>query len=195
MNPQRYINVTETWGKNVDFFFYSDHEDFDKKIIKVSDRTDYQSNEEKHINIIQYVADNIKGYDWYFFCDDDTFVNTKKLESFVIDLDKSCVHGSLLPGTWPNDRSLNYCSGGAGYLLHSDIIKLIRPNVRSFSSGFADVSLGLILREMNIESINYPFFNSQPPEHYKIPIENVKDYITFHYMKSFDEMNMLFNKL
>ena len=100
MNPQRYINVTETWGKNVDFFFYSDHEDFDKKIIKVSDRTDYQSNEEKHINIIQYVADNIKGYDWYFFCDDDTFVNTKKLESFVIDLDKSCVHLILNGGIY-----------------------------------------------------------------------------------------------
>lgn len=195
MNPQRYTNVVDTWGKNVDFLFYSDHEDIDKKIIKVSDRTDYQSNEEKHINIIQYVSDNITGYDWYFFCDDDTFVNTKKLESFVVDLDKNCVHGSLLPGTWSNDKSLNYCSGGAGYLLHTDTIKLIRPNVRSFSTGFADVTLGLILREMNIKSINYHLFCSQPPEYINVPVTEVKNYISFHYIKTYEKMTELFNNI
>ena len=32
MNSSRYFNVKETWGKNVDCLFYSDHEDIEKNI-------------------------------------------------------------------------------------------------------------------------------------------------------------------
>jgi len=195
MNPERYYNVVNTWGKNVDYLFYSDHEDSDKKIIKVSNRTDYHSNEDKHINMIHYLIKNIKNYEWFFFCDDDTFVNTKKLEQFIDKLDIESVHGSVLDGTWPGDKTLKYCSGGAGYLISYKLLSKIINNVKILNTGYSDVSIGLILRDLKIKSFNYPFFNSQPPQHYKIPIENVKDYITFHYMKSFDEMNMLFNKL
>ena len=52
-----------------------------KKIIKVSDDFTYSSNEPKHVNVIKYLIENDYQYEWFFFCDDDTFVNTKNLES------------------------------------------------------------------------------------------------------------------
>ena len=67
VKSERYYNVKETWGKDIDILFYSDYEDVDKKIIKVSDRTDYGSNEEKHVNVIHYLSENNNDYEWFFF--------------------------------------------------------------------------------------------------------------------------------
>jgi len=161
INPQRYYNVKESWGKNVDCLFYSDHNDVDKNIIKVSDRTDYHSNEEKHINSLHYVSTNIKDYEWFFFCDDDTFVNTQKLEGLLDTFDKNSIHGSLLDeGNWPMDKSLNFCSGGAGYLIHSELLTNIIEHIKILNTGCSDVTLGLHLRTLNIKSINHNFFKS-----------------------------------
>jgi len=192
MYSNRYFNVKETWGKNVNCLFYSDHEDKEKNIIKVSNRTDYRSNEEKHINALHYVSNNINNYEWFFFCDDDTFVNTKKLEELLNILDKNCVHGSVLnEGNWPGDRSLNFCSGGAGYVIHTELLKKITEQVKILNNGCSDVTLGLFLRDMGIESINYEYFRSQPPEFFNIPLNETKNYITFHYIKTKELMNEL----
>lgn len=196
MNPQRYYNVKESWGKNVDCLFYSDHNDVDKNIIKVSDRTDYHSNEEKHINSLHYVSTNIKDYEWFFFCDDDTFVNTQKLEGLLNTFDKNSIHGSLLDeGNWPGDKSLNFCSGGAGYLIHSELLTNIIEHIVILNTGCSDVTLGLHLRNLNIKSINHNFFRSQPPSFFNIPITETKNYITFHYIKTIDEMNLLLENI
>jgi hypothetical protein len=196
INPQRYYNVKESWGKNVDCLFYSDHNDVDKNIIKVSDRTDYHSNEEKHINSLQYVSTNIKDYEWFFFCDDDTFVNTQKLEGLLDIFDKNSIHGSLLDeGHWPTDKSLNFCSGGAGYLIHSELLTNIIEHIKILNTGYSDVTLGLHLRTLNIKSINHNFFKSQPPSFFNIPINETKNYITFHYIKTIDEMKLLLENI
>lgn len=187
----RYHNIKDTWGKSKDCLFYSDYEDLDKNIVKVSDRTDYHSNEEKHINSLHYVSKNMKDYEWFFFCDDDTFVNTKKLESLLDTLDKKSVHGSLLEGTWSIDPTLNYCSGGAGYLINSSLLSEIIEKVKVLNSGFSDVTLGLILRDLGVKSINYDFFKSQPPHHYGISMYETHNYITFHYIKDMGEMGAL----
>jgi hypothetical protein len=194
MNPDRYFNVKKTWGKDVNCLFYSDHEDTEKNIIKVSDRKDYHSNEDKHINVLHYVSNNVKDYEWFFFCDDDTFVNTKKLENFVDLLDKDSVHGSVLNGTWSVDKSLNYCSGGAGYLIHTELLHKITRHLKILNTGYSDVTLGLLLRELGIKSIDYNFFNSQPPSFYNIPVDDTSNYITFHYIKTINDMNNLFSR-
>lgn len=195
INPDRYYNVKETWGKDVDCLFYSDHRDVKKNIIKVSDRNDYHSNEPKHINALTYVSNNITGYDWFFFCDDDTFVNTKKLNEFVIDIDKESVHGSSIKGSWSRDPSLDYCSGGAGYLIHFDLLKKIKKHVKVFNSGYSDVSLGMTLRELNIKSINHDVFRSQPPEFYNYNINDFKNFISFHYIKTKEDMLNILNNI
>jgi len=195
MNPDRYDNVKETWGKNVDCLFYSDHEDLEKNIIKVSNRNDYHSNEEKHVNAIHYVSENIKNYEWFFFCDDDTFVNTKKLENLLDTFEIDSIHGSLLnEGHWPGDRTLDFCSGGAGYLIHHKLLETIHSNLRILNTGCSDVTLGICLRNLGIKSMDHLYFRSQPPSFFNVPINETKNYITFHYIKTKHEMeNLLMN--
>jgi hypothetical protein len=41
---ERYDNVMNTWGRDVDCIFYSDHEDLNKNIIISSNDTSYKSN-------------------------------------------------------------------------------------------------------------------------------------------------------
>jgi hypothetical protein len=79
--PDRHDGIVNSWGKDVDYIFYADCDNEEKKIVKVSDDSTYSSNEPKHINVIKYLIENDYQYDWFFFCDDDTFVNTKRLEN------------------------------------------------------------------------------------------------------------------
>lgn len=199
-NPDRYFNVKETWGKDVDCIFYSDHEDKEKNIIKVSDRTDYHSNEDKHVNVIKYLGENINNYEWFFFCDDDTFVNTKKLEELSDNFDKNKVHGQMLKTDNSNgiplpSPILEYCSGGAGYLIHNKILKIIKQNIRLLDTGYSDVTLGLILRDLNILVSDSDYFKSQSPWFYGYTDEIMKNYISFHYVKTKNEMEHILNNI
>ena len=189
MNPDRYYNVKETWGKYLDCMFYSDHEDKEKNIIKVSDRTDYHSNEDKHVNVLKYLGEDIKNYEWFFFCDDDTFVNTKKLEGLLDTFDKNRVHGQMLKtdnymGNPLPPPILEYCSGGAGYLIHNEILKIISKEIKFLNTGYSDVTLGLLLRDLNILVSDSDYFRSQPPSFYGYNDETIKNYATFHYIKT-----------
>lgn len=194
INKERFNNVKETWGNNVDTLFYSDYEELDKNIIKVSDRTDYHSNEEKHINVLKYVNENIKNYEWFFFCDDDTFVNTKKLESVLDTFNKKSVNGSAIK-CWSSDYNLEYCSGGAGYLIHYELLDTITKKIKVLNTGYSDVTLGLHLRDLNISVLDSIFFRTQPPSAFNYNDEDLKNFITFHYIKTKDEMQLLMNKL
>ena len=195
VNKHRYDNVMNTWGKNKDVLFYADYNDTNKNVVKVSNNTNYASNEEKHINIIKFLNENNKyNYEWIFFCDDDTFVNTNKLEDNLDTFDPNFVNGSVL-NTWPNDSSLYYCSGGAGMLINFNLLKKINLNIKNHNTNFADVSIGISLRESNIECFNSVLFNTQPPEFYNIEISDVKNYISFHYIKTEDKMKTMLDNI
>jgi hypothetical protein len=188
--PERYDGIVNSWGKNVDFLFYSDCDNEDKKIVKVSDNSSYSSNEPKHINVIKYLVENDYQYEWFFFCDDDTFVNTKNLENNLDLFDKDKINGSVLKDTWPQDRSLVYCSGGAGYLIHKTLLPIISKTIK-LGSGYSDVSLGICAKELNIGFINHDGFKSQTPNFYKVEKTLIKDIYTFHYIKP-DLMNEMY---
>jgi hypothetical protein len=188
--PDRYDGVVNSWGKDVEFLFYSDCDNKDKKILKVSDNSSYSSNEPKHINVIKYLVENDYQYEWFFFCDDDTFVNTKNLEKNLDLFDRDKINGSILDGTWPRDRKLKYCSGGAGYLIHKTLLPIISKTIK-IGSGYSDVSLGICAKELNIEFVNYDEFKSQTPEFYKLEKTLIKDIYTFHYIGP-DLMNEMY---
>ena len=187
----RYDNVVNTWGKNVDYIFYSDHEDLDKNIIKSSNDSSYKSNEEKFCNILNLIPQEYQNYDWFLFCDNDTFVNTKLLNEKLPDFDENIVYGQEL-NTFHRDRSLFYVSGGAGKLISNKILQLIKGNVPNRKTSYADVTLGYALRELNIPIQDYPLFKSQPPEFYGINDNDVQNFITFHYIKTTDLMYKLY---
>lgn len=190
MYRARHTAIKMTWGSKVDCLFYADYEDLANGVIKVSDRSDYASNEEKHVQAIKYVANNYN-HDWVFFCDDDTFVNTDKLSKLANNWSPENVHGSLITGCWPHDRSLPYCSGGAGYLIHKNLLKIVAPNIAVKHTDYSDVTLGLCLRDLKIICQDHSLFKSQPPAFYGITPDKWSEYISFHYIKTKEEMESL----
>lgn len=188
---KRYENCVSTWLQEQDFIFYSDHEDLEKNIIKVSDDNTYKSNEPKFVNIVNNLPEQYLKYDWFLFCDNDTFVNTKKLNSIIDDLDENYFYGSIIDG-WHRDNKLKYISGGAGKLISNKQLREMRSKLTVRNVGFADVCLGHYLRDFKKQIINLDTFKSQPPEHYQIPTEQVKDYVSFHYIKEMSVMKKLY---
>ena len=91
--------------------------------------------------------------------------------------------------------SLYYCSGGAGMLINFNLLKKINLNIKNHNTNFADVSIGISLRESNIECFNSVLFNTQPPEFYNIEISDVKNYISFHYIKTEDKMKTMLDNI
>lgn len=191
----RYHSIKNTWGKHVDTLFYSDYENLEQNIVKVSDNKTYSSNEEKHINVIKNLENFVNNdYEWFFFCDDDTFVNVSMLEKKLNDFDPNYVHGSVI-NCWPSDRLLSYCSGGAGYLIHNTLLSKIKLNLKNYNTGYSDVSLGLSLRENGVKVLNHELFNSQAPSFYGFGVDSIKKLITFHYIKSEQDMLKLLNNI
>jgi len=182
--PERYDGVVNSWGKDVDYVFYADCDNKEKNIIKSSNDSTYSSNEPKHVNIIKYLIENNYQYEWFFFCDDDTFVNTKNLETNLDLFDINKITGSLLKGTWREDPRLNYCSGGAGYLIHNTTLEKISKNIEIENTGYSDVTLGICALKLGIEFEDDDRFNSQSPEVLKIDKTLIKDIFSFHYITS-----------
>lgn len=179
--PDRYQSIMETWGKNVDILFYSDHEEL-PNIIKVSNNSDYNSGEEKQINIINNFPYDKMNYDWFVFVDNDSFVNTKKVLTEIESFDKNYVHGDVC-NCWSNDFSLPYCLGGAGIFVSREILLKLKGNLTHNPVMWGDVSLGINLRNLNIPVISNSLCHSQPPSLYNIPENEIKNHLTFHYIK------------
>jgi hypothetical protein len=181
----------KTWGQDVDYVFISDHEDPSKKIMKFSNNPNYDSGQEKQIKSANYFSTIDLDYDFVFFCDNDCFVNTRKLSEFVQTCDTNCVWGELCK-CWKPEPTLNYTLGGSGILLSKSIMKQINGKLKEHHIQYGDVSLGLNLRDMGIEMRHYDFFKSQPHTFYNLSLDDVKNYITFHYIKDFQTMNQYY---
>lgn len=189
----RYKNVVETWGKDIDYIFYSDYEDEKKKIIKTSNNISYYGLEEKILNASKKINEIYCDYDWFFFCDDDTFVNTKLLISKLETFDENYVHGQILVHGWRIDPSLIFCSGGAGTLMHKKLLQKLSSNIKNNNIGIADVSLCMNMRDNKIEIKNSNLFYNNTPQSKNIKESDYKNYITFHNIKTEEMMKHLYN--
>jgi len=192
VHPDRYNNVINSWGKDQNLLFYSDTEDPNKNIVKVTDRTDYHSNEEKNVNVFKriFLDKKFHNYDFYFFCDNDTFVNTRNLEDFLSnkDIDTNKLYG-IKANSWPADKSLYYCGGGAGYIMSHSLLFNVFHECKNYQTGYSDVSVGLYAREKGIDVINCKYLHSFPPgSPYNFPYEKIADQISFHYIKRLEDM-------
>jgi hypothetical protein len=187
----RYNHLVDTWLIGKDFIFYSDHEDLEKNVIKVSNDDTYKSNEEKFVNVLRNFPEKYLDYEWYFFVDNDTFVNTKKLESILSELNPEHFYGQKI-SSWGKDKSLEYLSGGAGKLVSNQNLRQMSNSIEHKHTTYADVCMGLYMRENHKNIVNMDYFKSQPPSFYNIELSEVKNYISFHYIKNKEEMIELY---
>lgn len=194
LHEDRYWNLIKTWAKDVDHVFYSDHEDKTKHIIKTSNNKSYGSGEEKLTTMMNILPEQYLDYDWYMHCDNDTFVNTKKIFELAQSADPKKIHGLIARIEFPQGVPLNYCGGGAGYLMSNEIYhNFYRGKSKTYNSNYGDVAIGVIARENNIQFQHHEGFNSFPPSHYGMTDSSkIANQYTFHYIHNFDLMKHLY---
>lgn len=187
--------INSTWGKDKNLIFYGDYDSLSNaSLVKVSSNCTYASGEEKQINIIPRLAKDYNNYDWYFFCDNDTFVNTKLLEKFYLECDADKIYGEM-SNTWPQNRELFYPMGGAGFLMSNKILNFLSDKIFHNPVTWGDVSIGINFNHFNIEKISREdLFHSQLPDFYNISEEDIHKHISFHYVKDHETFKKFHEK-
>lgn len=205
----RIETISKTWAEKIDTVFYSDHQDSEYNVIKVSNRDDYASGEEKQINVLNKLSELTDGddrslldiYDWVFFVDDDTFINVDNLEKHIDSFDEDKVYGSIFDSEKDSENPMyvggiipmeaKFPSGGGGFLVSTKVIKDI-DTFNNYHTICGDVSAGLNFYFNGVEQIDNNLFNSQNPDFYGHDDEEVSEMISYHYIKTLDEMAKLF---
>jgi hypothetical protein len=198
-HAQRQANVLSTWLKGYDnYVFYTDRATSVGNQVEVDPDDTYNSNGKKNLAELHRVYNErlYENTEWFLFCDDDTCVNLKRLEDLLPTLNKGEMYGSLLAGTWPRDTTLKYLSGGAGYLISSDLIRKLGPPSLKYldSSFYSDVCVGLWARDNGVESVDVKGFHSQAPNFYSYGDSPLSEFYTFHYIKELSQMQDLIRR-
>ena len=147
--------IKQTWLRDVEnYVIISDYEDKLLNTIKITEDETYESNVEKNFKSFIYFYENYGDYDWFMNLDDDTFLNYDNLKLLLNSLSKEEVFmlGRINYGTLPQDTSLNYCSGGAGYVFNKKTLEILKDIDMSYNkSRFADANIGMFCRDKNIK--------------------------------------------
>lgn len=199
--------VSDTWAKDFDHLFYSDHEDLQNNIIKTDDKNGYHQTSYKQTNLLNLLKDNyrniINDYDWIFLGDDDTFLNRKAVYNNIQYLDKNAVHGFILSRNNNSDNPIfsqsyipqdfSYLSGGAGHFLNTDLLnKIDKFTVLGIENTDCDVSFGLNLYKKKIPIINNKLMHSEKHTSCNHDVEEINKNITYHHVSPI-EMSYLYD--
>lgn len=198
-NASRKEKLSNTWLKGKSYYFFSDKENKKNNTLKMSDRDDYPSGEEKFINGLNYVLENkekFQKYDWFVFCDDDTFISEKNLFKNTHLLDKNMFNGKILSlekdpyNPIFNKYNFEYLSGGAGMVISPNCFYNLEK-LTNFNTTWGDVSLGLSLQKQNFKINHIDLFNSCNYNDFSKSVEEIKDQISFHYIKDENDVDFL----
>ncbi len=146
------------------------------------------------IKYIKFFKNMLIDYDWYCFIDDDTFLNIKNLHNLLqkYNSEESLYIGSSCRGYNPPF----YMSGGAGFVLSKSLYLKLLNFIRNtednilLQSIYGDLSVGLWIK--NIENVIFCNNNNFHPVKHSNENE-LQDFISFHYLKSFEDFEF-YNK-
>jgi hypothetical protein len=191
----RRAGIESTWGMNKRIVFYSDHNDCLNRIISASNRSDYRSAEEKNIYMLNHLISirDLIPDSWLIFCDDDTYIKTENLKHYLATATARAIHcheinkdrdpaNPLFKASRYSD-SFSYPSGGAGYVFHSSLLHSLVP-FKSYETGFSDVSVGMNLKNQEIQLIHSELFTKDPPWSQPFNQKN----ISYHHVKGIESM-------
>lgn len=198
-NSNRKSYAKSTWLEGKEYFFLSDKQNLQDRTWQMSLRDDYTSAAEKFINGINHISSNREEYqrfDWFFFCDDDTFVFERNLRQLMSSLDKKSFNGKLLSKkTDPHNPifdtyNFEYLSGGAGMIVNKELIFNL-PKMEVLDHRWSDVSLGLCLQKHRVTVQDVAGFNSTNHRELCHTIDETKKQVTYHYVKSREDFEHL----
>lgn len=206
----RVESIRNTWGKNNNVKYLTDTIKGDD-LISFDTPQNYSGIYLKYLNFFKTY--NFTKYDYYFFTDDDTFVNLKNLNKLELPSKNDLfLMGRLLclnpDGTdlWGNQTGANlqlitgdntelplhYTSGGSGFILSQSSCLKIQEYLKSMINPpkcmYGDVSIGYWARNCGVKLI--PNNNFWWDTHEKL-LNNVWenyntdiDSITYHYVNN-----------
>lgn len=207
----RCIAQEQTFLKSQNYLFLTDTF-VGENIISYNTLQTYEAIQEKYITFFKnYIFD----MDYYFFIDDDTYVNINKIKNIKFDKNVCIGHLMILnsDGTDKNGNQtgypmekisgentylpLTYVSGGAGFILSKEICNKIKEYLKNSNnipkSGHGDVSIGFWLRNIGIEiKHDKRFYDNVPShiyEHREFNRDDEYDAITYHYVSPEDMQN------
>lgn len=147
----RVDNCLNTWLSSLNYVIITDKLTGAPNELSMSRDDNYQSNEEKTVNFINYVQANPDQFteDWLVFIDDDAILNIPMFELIGPHLEKDHVYGYKMKGSYKKDPELDYPSGGCGYFISPELIKKCKPmTIKGY--GYEDVCMGKWLEENRI---------------------------------------------
>lgn len=194
----RQVKMKETWLLGKDYYFLSDEDDPENRVLLMSRNNDYKSAEEKFMNGLNYAKRKARtgDFEWFVLCDDDSFILEKNLKKVLGHLphDKFC--GKVLsPQRDPQNPiwfriDYDYLSGGAGMVVHADCLKPL-PDFVNYNTGWSDVGLGLNLRNSKTEAFHVDGFNSTNLEELQFEQDLASQQISFHFIKQPEQVDRL----
>lgn len=178
-----------TWLQGQPHVYLSDTES--ETSVRLTDVQGYASNELKALAAPLWLIHNRPGYPYYFFCDDDTYVNVHKVNALLSDLPQSCGYGHVLSREsdpqnpcWQRFPALNcYLSGGAGYILPAQVLHALAVSTyRPPTTGYGDLSLGHCFQALGTPLVNISGFHKDRPGAYGHSPFQIADAYTYHYI-------------
>ena len=141
-------------NKRVGIYLFGGFDQFDDiPIVRVSEKDDYLSCIDKTFKGLEYFKD--KNHEWYFLGDDDTYVNTERLEQLVSELD---VEDLALYGFNFCYDGLLHMHGGAGILMNKRtlgvLLKYVERNGWERHFKHSDLSLGMTIKKYNQSGVD-----------------------------------------
>uniref|UniRef100_A0A0N5CAZ8 N-acetylgalactosaminide beta-1,3-galactosyltransferase n=1 Tax=Strongyloides papillosus TaxID=174720 RepID=A0A0N5CAZ8_STREA len=178
-HQKRAIHQINTWVRRCNnYIFGSGDEDTSLKAIKSCNNDSYYVSMCKFKNTIKYVWNRYGDeYDWYIKVDDDTYVIMENLRGYLINRNPNelSYHGFRLEYDIDN-RTINYLSGGAGYVMSKESVKLLVEKgldspeyCRQADEAYDDVEVGNCFKNLGVNltgSVDVkgkPLFNANRP--------------------------------
>ena len=150
------IHVQHTWGKRCDqFFFASDSYDPNYSTLNVSVTPGRLHLTAKTMQAFDQIWRHHSDYDWFLKADDDTYIVVDNLRLFLSGQNAS---EDIFFGQHFIRRrfgqSLDYVSGGAGYVISHQALKLFGNRDRRVchtDQGFEDVEFSLCMDKLGVK--------------------------------------------
>lgn len=190
-NYNRVENCLNTWLRDLDYVCITDKVTGRFNEISCSEDDSYNSNEEKTVSFLNIVkhTDEFNHYDWFFFIDDDAYLNVNYFNYILPYLEKEKFYGLKMAG-YSKNPDIYFPSGGSGYIVSPSMIKrfssIYKPDYTS--GGAEDFVVGNWLKENN-QDISQTVFIEGKEHFFKL-----NGWWPFHREKNILESKMLLSE-